>query len=128
MATFLLILAVGLFVLMGGLFWSIMGQEKKSHEQVHLQGGRYVAVIKDFAAMRGYTNRASLLLKIETPSGPVGQRLIVPIEGAVTWDFVTTARVTERPVYVRCIIDPNVELAVRQYGFLLEEAPPGEAA
>ncbi|GEL75682.1 hypothetical protein [Myxococcus virescens] len=118
-----IVVYVGLFIGMAFLFTKLHGREKKFHEQVRLEGKRYVAIIKDFVQVKGTTNRASLVMKLETPSGPVGQRLIVPVEGAVTWDFITTARVTERPVYVWCIIDPNVDPAVRQYGFLLEETP-----
>lgn len=109
--------------LLGYVVFGLSAGEKNAYERVRREGQRYVAVIKDFGHMRGDRGKASLLLKIETPSGPAGTRLIVPLQGAVTWDFITTARVTERPVYVHCLLDPAVEEAARQYGFLLEDAP-----
>lgn len=117
------VLSVLVAALVGCVVFGLSGGEKKAYERVRGEGQRYVAVIKDFGHMRGDRGKASLLLKLETPSGPVGRRLIVPLQGAVTWDFITTARVTERPVYVQCLLDPSIEEAVRQYGFLLEEAP-----
>ncbi|WP_141620320.1 hypothetical protein [Myxococcus sp. AB036A] len=118
-----MIIALALTALLGLLFLVLLSGEKKAVERVRREGKRYVAVIKDLGAMRSGRGRAWLLLKLETPSGPVGKRLIVPIQGAVTWDFLTTARVTEQPVYVHCLLDPSVEGVVTQYGFVLEEAP-----
>ncbi|MBU8894608.1 hypothetical protein DRW03_08805 [Corallococcus sp. H22C18031201] len=107
------------------VLWGLAASEKNSYEQVRRDGKRYLAIIKEVHAMRGGDHsKAGLLLKLEGPSGPVGVRLIVPLKGAITWEFLTTARVTDRPVYVHCILDPLIEEAVRQYGFILEEMPP----
>lgn len=110
------------------LIFALFASEKKSYERVRREGRRYLAIIKEVHTMRGDRSRVGLLLKLEAPSGPVAKRLIVPIEGAITWDFLSTARVNDRPVYAHCILDPNVEEAVRQYGFILEEAPMMDGA
>ncbi|AGC43489.1 hypothetical protein MYSTI_02162 [Myxococcus stipitatus DSM 14675] len=108
---------------LGLVFFGISASQKKAYERVRLEGQRYVAVIKELHPMRGDRGHVALLLKLETPSGPVGKRLIVPLEGAVTWDFLMTARVTERPVAVHCLLSPIVEEAVTQFGFVLEGTP-----
>ncbi|QSQ17446.1 hypothetical protein [Myxococcus landrumensis] len=110
-------------VLLGFVFFGISASEKNAYARVRLEGQRYVAVIKELHPMRGDRGKVSLLLKLETPSGPVGKRLIVPLEGAVTWDFLMTARVTERPVSVHCLLSPIIEEAITQYGFVLGDAP-----
>ncbi|MBJ6762275.1 hypothetical protein JGU66_16010 [Myxococcaceae bacterium JPH2] len=111
------------------IIWRLMVSEKNAYEQVRRDGKRYLATIKEVHPMRGgERSKAGLLLKVETPSGPVGMRLIVQLKGAITWDFLTTARVTDRPVYVHCLIDPLVEEAIRQYGYVLEETPPASEA
>lgn len=107
----------------GALLFSLSVGEKNAYERVRREGQRYVAAIKDLHPMRGDRGKAALLLKLETPSGPVGKRLIVPLQGAVTWNFLMAARVTERPVYVQCLVSPILEEAVTQYGFVLEESP-----
>ncbi|RKH16389.1 hypothetical protein D7Y13_25810 [Corallococcus praedator] len=127
--TFLVLSFIALF-LIGMLFLFIRSSEgeEKTIDRVRREGQRYVAVIKEIQHMRGNPrNVAALLMKLETPSGPVGRRLIVPLGGAVTWDYINTARATERPVYVHCILDPIIHEAVFQRGLLLEEAPGGAA-
>ncbi|WP_342380074.1 hypothetical protein NVS55_10945 [Myxococcus stipitatus] len=108
---------------LGLVFFGISASQKKAYEQVRLEGQRYIAVIKELHPMRGDRGRVALLLKLETPSGPVGKRLIVPLQVVVIWDFLMTARVTERPVSVHCLLSPIVEEAVTQFGFVLEDTP-----
>ncbi|GMT98534.1 hypothetical protein KH5H1_26530 [Corallococcus caeni] len=53
----------------------------------------------------------------------MAKRLIVKFTETITWEFLSTARVTDRPVYVHCLLDERVGEDVRQFGFVLEEAP-----
>lgn len=106
-------------------YWVVVlvSGEKHAYERIRREGTRYVAVIKDLGQIRTGQSQMELMLKIETPSGPVGKRLFVPLQGAVTHDFLITARVTDRPVYVQCILDAPSNQVASLYGIVLEERP-----
>ncbi|RUO92856.1 hypothetical protein D7Y11_12560 [Corallococcus sp. AB018] len=118
------IFVIALFLAIGGLlFVGIPSWEQNRYERVRREGQRYLAVIKEVSTSNNDRSQAWLLLKLETPSGPVAKRLIVKFTEAITWEFLSTARVTDRPVYVHCLLDERVGEDVRQFGFVLEEAP-----
>lgn len=81
--------------------------------------GDYKAVIQDIISMKGYHDEIKLFLRIETPNGPIGEYLIVPLAPPSTMTFLQDARATQRAIMVRCSIDRSVDYAYRQRATVL---------
>lgn len=86
---------------------------------VNEQMGTYTAVIQDIIHMKGQYDRTKLFLRIETPDGPIGEYLIVPLTSEVSMAFLQDARVTQRPIRVECCVDRSIEYAYRQHATVL---------
>ncbi|RKG94085.1 hypothetical protein D7V88_00555 [Corallococcus terminator] len=121
----LAILFLTILLVFFALVFAASAGDAEKYARVRREGQRHTAVITDCGLPWNTRNQAWVLLKLETPSGSVAKRLYVPLEGAVSYDFLATARVTNRPVYVLCILDERVDESVRHHGYVLEQLPGG---
>lgn len=84
----------------------------------------YRAAIRDIIHMRGWPNHTKLFLSIESPDGPIGEYLIVPLTPLYSRQFFQDMRATDRPILVRCCIDRSIDYALRQYAAVVGVAEP----
>ena len=106
--------AIALLIGLGIGFKRLFAEEAKTRALAQEKSGDYKAVIQDIVTMKGHYDEIKLFLRIETPTGPIGEYLIVPLKPPSTMEFLQDARATQRPIVVRCCIDRSFDYAFRQ--------------
>ena len=109
---------VGAVLFVGAIiyvFKQVFAHEAKIKADVLARATDHKAVIQDIISMQGHYDQIKLFLRIETPQGPIGEYLIVPLKRPSTMEFLQDARATQRPILVRCCVDRSIEYAYRQH-------------
>lgn len=116
------IVVVGAALAVGVPLARAFARDAKGRAAAEERSGTYEAVVQDIIHLKGNRSHTKLFLRIETPEGPIGEYLIVPLAPPHDMSFLQDARATQRPILVRCCVDRSIEYALRQYAAVLGPA------